>query len=250
MEVELFHFLQQHVGPREDPARLPRDTRQVPVFPSERLHLGEAPGPVAVWGRAPGHALMGQLKHVVRVVVGGPVFVDVSSDVDRPGTLVPTGGRADREPPAAREVLLRWTRRPKTAQALAQRARMVLASAEGHSNTVIARQLRVSLPTVGKWRERFRQRGLEGLTDEPRPGAPRTVSDEEVERVLTRTLETIPEDATHWSTRAMAQRTGLSQSMVSRIWRAFALQPHRSETFKLSKDPLFTRRSATSSGST
>jgi len=140
---------------------------------------------------------------------------------------------------ADREVLARWTGRPTTAQALAQRARIVLASAAGQSNTAIARAERVCLPTVGKWRERFRQRGLEGLTDEPRPGAPRTVSDAEVERVLTRTLETAPEDATHWSTRAMAQRVGLSQSTVSRIWRAFALQPHRSETFKLSKDPLF-----------
>jgi len=142
-------------------------------------------------------------------------------------------------PEPDREVLVRWTRRPKTAQALALRARIVLASAEGQANTAIARALHVSLPTVGKWRERFRQRGLEGLTDEPRPGAPRSVSDEEVERVLTQTLETTPADATHWSTRAMAQRTGLSQSTVSRIWRAFALQPHRSETFKLSKDPLF-----------
>jgi transposase len=142
-------------------------------------------------------------------------------------------------PATDREILVRWTRRPKTAQALAQRARIVLAGADGRANTAIAHELHLSLPTVGKWRERYRQRGLEGLTDEPRPGAPRTVSDDEVERVLTETLETTPEDATHWSTRAMAQRIGLSQSTVSRIWRAFVLQPHRSETFKLSKDPLF-----------
>jgi transposase len=140
---------------------------------------------------------------------------------------------------ADREVLVRWTQRPKTAQALAQRARIVLASAAGRSNTAIARVEGVTLPTVGKWRERFRQRGLEGLTDEPRPGAPRTVSDADVERALTLTLESAPEEATHWSTRLLAQRAGLSQTTVSRIWRAFALQPHRAETFKLSKDPLF-----------
>jgi transposase/DNA-binding transcriptional ArsR family regulator len=142
-------------------------------------------------------------------------------------------------PDADREVLERWTRRQKSANALATRARIVLRSAQGESNTDIAARLGLSKPTVGKWRARYLADGLEGLLDEPRPGAPRTVSDEDVDRVITLTLETVPEDATHWSTRSMAQRTGLSQSTVSRIWRAFMLKPHRSETFKISKDPLF-----------
>lgn len=138
-----------------------------------------------------------------------------------------------------RGVLERWTRRQKSANALATRARIVLKSAAGHSNTEIAAQLGLSKPTVGKWRSRYISSGLDGLLDEPRPGAPRTVSDEQVDEVMTLTLETTPEDATHWSTRELARRTGLSQSTVSRIWRAFALKPHRSETFKISKDPLF-----------
>lgn len=140
---------------------------------------------------------------------------------------------------ADREVLERWTRRQKSANALALRARIVLASARGRSNTEIAAQLGLCKPTVGKWRARFVAKGLDGLLDEPRPGAPRTVSDEEVDRVVTLTLETVPENATHWSTREMARRTGMSQSTVSRIWRAFMLKPHLSETFKISKDPLF-----------
>jgi transposase len=135
--------------------------------------------------------------------------------------------------------LAEWTRRPKTAQALALRARIVLLSAEGQSNTVIARRLHISLPTAGKWRQRFLERRLDGLLDEPRPGTPRKLSDVEVERVLARTLETRSSDATHWSTRSLAHATGLSQSSISRIWRAFSLQPHRSESFKLSRDPLF-----------
>lgn len=138
-----------------------------------------------------------------------------------------------------RETLERWVRRPKTAQALATRARIVLGCAEGKGNTVIAGELGLTACTVGKWRGRFLAGGVDGLLDEPRPGAPRTIADVEVERVITLTLETTPADATHWSTRSMARRSGLSQSAVSRIWRAFALQPHRSETFKLSKDPLF-----------
>lgn len=138
-----------------------------------------------------------------------------------------------------RETLERWSRRPKTAQALAQRARLVLACAEGRSNTAVAAALRVSKPTVGKWRARFVVQRVDGLLDEPRPGAPRRITDADVERVLTRTLESTPRHATHWSTRPMAEACGLSQSAISRIWRAFALQPHRTETFKLSKDPLF-----------
>ncbi len=138
-----------------------------------------------------------------------------------------------------RETLERWIRRPKTAQALAQRARVVLACAEGKTNTQVSAQLKLSKPTVGKWRARFLASGLDGLLDQPRPGAPRTIGDSDVERVLTLTLETTPPDATHWSTRSMARRAGLSQSAISRIWRAFALQPHRSESFQLSNDPLF-----------
>jgi transposase len=138
-----------------------------------------------------------------------------------------------------RETLQSWTQRPKTAQALALRARIVLACATGKSNTVVAAALRLTKPTVGKWRGRFIAQRLDGLLDEPRPGAPRQITDAQVERVITLTLESTPSNATHWSTRLMARRCGMSQSAVSRIWRAFALQPHRSETFKLSRDPLF-----------
>jgi transposase len=138
-----------------------------------------------------------------------------------------------------RERLQEWARRPKTAQALAQRARIVLECAASRPNTVVAGKLGITHQTVGKWRQRFLERRLDGLLDEPRPGAPRQVGDAQVERVVRLTLESIPADATHWSTRAMAKRSGLSQTMVSRIWRAFALQPHRVEGFKLSKDPLF-----------
>jgi transposase len=138
-----------------------------------------------------------------------------------------------------RESLERWARRPKTAQALALRARIILRCAAGESNTVVATGLGLTHATVGKWRKRFVEQRLDGLLDEPRPGAPRSISDADVERVITLTLESAPSDATHWSTRSMAARSGMSQSAVSRIWRAFALQPHRSETFKLSKDPQF-----------
>lgn len=140
---------------------------------------------------------------------------------------------------AERETLQNWARRPKSAQALALRARMILRCAEGRTNTQVAEQVQVRIATVGKWRQRFVERRLEGLMDEPRPGAPRKVSDAEVERALTMTLESTPKDATHWSTRSLAKESGLSRSTVGRIWRAFALQPHRSETFKLSRDPLF-----------
>lgn len=138
--------------------------------------------------------------------------------------------------------LEQWARRPKSAQRLALRSRIVLACASGLSNTQVARQLRVTLPTVGKWRGRFLEGRLEGLIDEPRPGAPRSLRDCHVEEVITRTLESKPEAATHWSTRGMAEATGLSQSAVVRIWRAFGLQPHRAGTFKLSTDPLFVEK--------
>lgn len=137
------------------------------------------------------------------------------------------------------ETLERWAHRPKTTQALAQRARIVLACAAGKSNGTVATEAGVTRQTVGRWRSRFVTKRLDGLLDEPRPGAPRRITDADVERVLRVTLETTPRDATHWSTRAMARKWGLSQTAVSRIWRAFALQPHRVETFKLSEDPLF-----------
>ena len=132
-----------------------------------------------------------------------------------------------------------WTRRRTSAQALAQRSRIVLLAAEGLTNTAIAERLGVHRPMVTKWRNRFAEHRLEGLTDEPRPGRPRTVRDEHVEEVIVRTLETTPKDATHWSTRSMAAQVGLTQSAVHRIWKAFGLQPHRQETWKLSTDPQF-----------
>ncbi len=143
---------------------------------------------------------------------------------------------------AERNELARWARRPKTGQALALRSRIVLACADGSTNGAVAQQLRVTPQTVCKWRARFVAGRTEGLLDEPRPGAPRTITDDDVERVVTKTLESMPTGATHWSTRSMARATGLSQSSISRIWRAFALQPHRTETFKLSKDPLFVEK--------
>jgi transposase len=133
-----------------------------------------------------------------------------------------------------------WARRPTSAQALALRSRIVLAAAEGLGNTAIAGKLGIAVITARRWRSRFLAQGLDGLTDEPRPGRPRTVSDEQVEAVITRTLESTPSDATHWSTRSLAAELGLSQSAVSRIWRAFGLQPHRQDAWKLSRDPLFT----------
>ena len=138
-----------------------------------------------------------------------------------------------------RETLERWARRPTSAQALALRCWIVLAAAAGDANGAIATQLGCHPVTVGKWRRRFAERGLDGLHDEPRPGAPRTISDEDVERVIRKTLEETPSGATYWSTRSLAQATGMSQSAVSRIWRAFALKPHQLESFKLSTDPLF-----------
>ena len=136
-----------------------------------------------------------------------------------------------------RETLQRWARRPKSSQALALRSRIVLACAEGMPNTAVAEQLGVNKVTVGKWRARFVAHRLEGLSDEPRPGAPRTVTDDLVEQVIVRTLESKPTGATHWSTRSMAEATEMSQSAVSRIWRAFGLKPHKQETFKFSTDP-------------
>ncbi len=141
-----------------------------------------------------------------------------------------------------RAKLTAWSRRPKSAQRLALRAKIVLAAADGRSNTAVAADLRVTLPTVGKWRSRFLTKRLDGLTDEPRPGPTRTITDAHVEAVVTKTLESKPANATHWSTRGMAQATGLSQTAISRIWRAFGLQPHRADTFKLSTDPYFVEK--------
>jgi len=141
-----------------------------------------------------------------------------------------------------RAKLQEWARRPKSAQRLALRARIVLGCADGMENRQVARQLRIADQTVCKWRERFRSGGLDGLADEPRPGTPRKITDGQVEALITRTLETVPAQGTHWSTRSMAEVTGLSQSAISRIWRAFSLQPHRIETFKLSSDPFFVEK--------
>lgn len=124
-------------------------------------------------------------------------------------------------------------------QGLAQRARIVLHCAAGLSSAAVAAELRITRQTVGRWRRRFLARRLDGLLDEPRPGTPRRVSDAQVERVIADTLERRPRDATHWSTRTLASQVDLSPATVGRIWRAFGLQPHRSETFKLSTDPLF-----------
>ena len=132
-----------------------------------------------------------------------------------------------------------WSRRRTSAQALAQRSRIVLLAAEGLRNTEIAERLGVHRHMATKWRARFAEQRLDGLVDEPRPGRPRTVTDEQVEAVVVRTLETTPKDATHWSTRSMAREIGLTQSAVLRIWHAFGLQPHRQDAWKLSKDPQF-----------
>ena len=140
---------------------------------------------------------------------------------------------------AERSQLESWTRRRTSAQALALRSRIVLLAAEGRNNTEIARELGIHRNMVAKWRSRFVEHRLDGLTDQPRPGRPRTISDEQVEEVIVKTLETTPKDATHWSTRSMAREVGLTQSAVLRIWKAFGLQPHRQQTWKLSKDPLF-----------
>ena len=135
-----------------------------------------------------------------------------------------------------------WARRRTTAQALAQRSRIVLAAAEGLKNTEIAERLGVGRPMVTKWRNRFAQDRLDGLVDEPRPGRPRTITDEQVEEVVIKTLETTPKDATHWSTRSLAKEVGLTQNAILRISHAYGLQPHRAETFKLSRDPLFVEK--------
>jgi transposase len=141
--------------------------------------------------------------------------------------------------PSERETLLRWTRRRKTAQGLALRAAVVLRCATGQSNGQVAQELGVTRQTVGKWRARFVEQRLDGLLDEPRPGTPRRLRDSKIEEIVVKTLEKAPRDATHWSVRSMAKASGVSPASVHKIWHAFALQPHRTETFKLSTDPLF-----------
>ena len=138
-----------------------------------------------------------------------------------------------------RETLLRWARRAKSSQALALRSRIVLGCAEGKANKLVAAELGVWPQTVGTWRRRFVESRLDGLVDEPRPGAPRTITDEQIEQVVVATLERTPADATHWSRASMAAESGLSRSTVGRIWKTFGLKPHLSDTFKLSTDPQF-----------
>ena len=144
--------------------------------------------------------------------------------------------------PSERETLERWMRRRKTAQGLALRAQIVLRCATGRPNMVVAQDLGVTHQTVGKWRARFVERRLDGLLDEPRPGTARRLSDAKIEAIVVKTLESTPRDATQWSVRSMAKASGIGATSVYRIWRAFALQPHRTETFKLSTDPLFVEK--------
>jgi transposase len=138
-----------------------------------------------------------------------------------------------------REQLVRWSRRAKSAQFLALRSRIVLACAQGLDNKQVAAKVGVVPATVSKWRRRFVDKRLDGLLDEPRPGGPRSITDEQIEAVVVATLERTPRDATHWSRASMGAETGLSRSTVGRIWRAFSLKPHLVDTFKLSTDPLF-----------
>jgi transposase len=156
-------------------------------------------------------------------------------------------GRGRPKPPLVlsdedRETLVRWSRRAKSSQALALRCRIVLGCAEDgglRANQDVAAQLGIWPQTVTKWRQRFLDRGLDGLADEPRPGAPRKITDERIEEVVVKTLEAAPADATHWSRSSMAAQSGLSKSTIGRVWKAFGLKPHLVDTFKLSNDPQF-----------
>jgi transposase len=141
-----------------------------------------------------------------------------------------------------RETLRRWSRRPKSPHSIAQRARIVLLSADGLTNVAVAERVGVNQATVTKWRNRFLAGGLDALADEPRPGAPRKWGDDDIEAVVVKTLTEKPRDATHWSTRDMAKATGMSQRTVARVWSAFGLKPWLADTFKLSEDPLFVEK--------
>jgi transposase len=141
-----------------------------------------------------------------------------------------------------REQLLRWSRRASSAQSLALRSKIILGCADGLDNKAVAARLGCAQATVGKWRARFIDSGLDGLSDDPRPGRTPTVTAEQVEDVIVATLEATPRNATHWSRAKMAERTGLSKSTIGRIWRTFELKPHRADTFKLSNDPLFVEK--------
>lgn len=143
---------------------------------------------------------------------------------------------------AERNELMALTRKHGAPQVLAERARIVLAAADGLNNKEIAAKVGVCTATVGTWRNRFAKNRMDGLYDEPRPGAPREIGDDEIAATIRKTLETLPKGATHWSLRSMAKEIGHAPSTVHRIWRAFGLQPHRVETFKLSSDPLFVEK--------
>jgi transposase len=142
-------------------------------------------------------------------------------------------------PDEDRVVLKRWSKRPKSPMSVAQRARIVLLAADGLNNNVVAERVGVNQATVVKWRKRYAQRGVDGLIDEPRPGAPRTITDDAVAAVVVRTLEEVAADARHWSTRDLAKNVGMSPSSVGRIWHAFGLKPWLTDTWKLSDDPQF-----------
>ena len=143
---------------------------------------------------------------------------------------------------AERRELASLARAHKTGQAMARRARIVLGAAAGRENKVICVEVGADANTVSKWRRRFAANRLDGLRDEPRPGTPRKIGDDAIAETIRLTLETTPASATHWSLRAMARAVGYAPSTIHRIWRAFGLQPHRSETFKLSNDPLFVEK--------